>query len=109
MLGSTRVRRHTIAASATAAALALVLGGCSSGSDGEKKTADSSAKGEGAFPVSVKSALGTAKIDAKPERVVTLGQGSAETAIALGTTPWASRATSGAATRAATCRGSTRP
>ena len=87
MLGSTRVRRHTVAASATAAALALVLGGCSSGSDDEKKTTESSAKSGGAFPVSIKSALGTAKIDAKPERIVTLGQGSAETAIALGHTP----------------------
>ncbi|MFC9242898.1 iron-siderophore ABC transporter substrate-binding protein [Streptomyces sp. NPDC057136] len=86
MLGSTRLRRHTIAASATAAALALVLGGCSSGSDDEKKT-ESSAKGGGSFPVSIKSALGTATIDAKPERIVTLGQGSAETAIALGHTP----------------------
>lgn len=87
MLGSTRLRRHTIAASATAAALALVLGGCSSGSDDEKKTTETSAKGEGAFPVSIKSALGTAEIEAKPERIVTLGQGSAETAIALGHTP----------------------
>ncbi|QNE74262.1 ABC transporter substrate-binding protein [Streptomyces finlayi] len=85
MLGSTRLRRHTIAA--TAAALTLVLGGCSSGSDDEKKTTESSAKGEGSFPVSIKNALGTAEIDAKPERIVTLGQGSAETAIALGHTP----------------------
>ncbi|MGW8885618.1 iron-siderophore ABC transporter substrate-binding protein [Streptomyces sp. NPDC055749] len=87
MLGSTRVRRHTVAASATAAALALVLGGCSSGSDDDKKSTESSAKGAGAFPVSVKSSLGTAEIEAKPERIVTLGQGSAETAIALGHTP----------------------
>src|SRR5699024_8561824 len=37
--------------------------------------------------VSIDSALGTATIEAEPERIVTLGQGSTETAIALGTTP----------------------
>ncbi|MEE2044859.1 ABC transporter substrate-binding protein, partial [Nocardiopsis tropica] len=41
----------------------------------------------GAFPVSIESALGTAEIPERPERVVTLGQGSAETAIALGVVP----------------------
>lgn len=82
----TRARRRTLAATAAAAALVLALGGCSSGGDG-KKTSGSSGKNSGAFPVSVKSALGTAEIKAQPERVVTLGQGSAETAIALGHTP----------------------
>ncbi|MCX4965378.1 iron-siderophore ABC transporter substrate-binding protein [Streptomyces sp. NBC_00654] len=87
MLGFTRVRRHTLAASATAAALALVLGGCSSDGDSDKDAAKASAKNGEAFPVSIKSSLGTAKIEEKPERIVTLGQGSAETAIALGHTP----------------------
>ncbi|MFI8438500.1 iron-siderophore ABC transporter substrate-binding protein [Streptomyces sp. NPDC079020] len=87
MLGFTRVRRHTLAASATAAALALVLGGCSSDGDSDKDAAKASAKNGEAFPVSIKSSLGTAKIEEKPERIVTLGQGSAETAIALGNTP----------------------
>ncbi|MER5987694.1 iron-siderophore ABC transporter substrate-binding protein [Streptomyces sp. NPDC001787] len=87
MLGFTRVRRHTLAASATAAALALVLGGCSSDGDSDKDAAKASAKNGEAFPVSIKSSLGTAKIEEEPERVVTLGQGSAETAIALGHTP----------------------
>lgn len=43
--------------------------------------------GDGTFPVEIDSALGTAEITEEPERVVTLGQGSAETAIALGTVP----------------------
>ncbi|MEE1746439.1 MULTISPECIES: iron-siderophore ABC transporter substrate-binding protein [unclassified Streptomyces] len=82
----TRARRRTLAATAAAAALALALGGCSSSDDG-KETSGASGKSGGAFPVSIKSALGTAEIKKQPERVVTLGQGSAETAIALGHTP----------------------
>ncbi|MCX4850756.1 iron-siderophore ABC transporter substrate-binding protein [Streptomyces sp. NBC_00893] len=82
----TRARRRTLAATAAAAALVLALGGCSSSDDG-KETSGASGKSSGAFPVSVKSALGTAEIKEQPERVVTLGQGSAETAIALGHTP----------------------
>ncbi|MCX5104247.1 iron-siderophore ABC transporter substrate-binding protein [Streptomyces sp. NBC_00053] len=82
----TRARRRTLAATAAAAALVLALGGCSSSDDG-KETSGASGKSSGAFPVSIKSALGTAEIKEQPERVVTLGQGSAETAIALGHTP----------------------
>ncbi|GAA2446992.1 iron-siderophore ABC transporter substrate-binding protein [Streptomyces sp. NPDC000609] len=82
----TRARRRTLAATAAAAALVLALGGCSSSDDG-KETSGASGKSGGAFPVSIKSALGTAEIKKQPERVVTLGQGSAETAIALGHTP----------------------
>jgi iron complex transport system substrate-binding protein len=82
----TRARRRTLAATAAAAALVLALGGCSSSDDG-KETSGASGKNGGAFPVSIKSALGTAEIKEQPERVVTLGQGSAETAIALGHTP----------------------
>lgn len=37
--------------------------------------------------VSISHALGTAEITTRPERIVTLGQGSAETVIALGKTP----------------------
>ncbi|MGW1405470.1 iron-siderophore ABC transporter substrate-binding protein [Streptomyces sp. NPDC002403] len=82
----TRARRRTLAATAAAAALVLALGGCSSSDDG-KETSGAPGKTSGAFPVSIKSALGTAEIKEQPERVVTLGQGSAETAIALGHTP----------------------
>ena len=81
---SLRARRGTLAASAAVAVLALALSGCSS--DGGEKSGASGKSGEG-FPVKIKSALGTAEIPKSPERVVTLGQGSAETAIALGRTP----------------------
>src|SRR4051794_12111057 len=47
---------------------------------------DSASTGDWA-PVNIDSALGTATIEEEPERIVTLGQGSTETAIALGTTP----------------------
>ncbi|MCR8694315.1 iron-siderophore ABC transporter substrate-binding protein [Rhodococcus pyridinivorans] len=65
------------------AAAAVALTACSSGSGD-----DSNGSPTGDFePVAIEHALGTAEIDAQPERVVTLGMGSAETAIALGVTP----------------------
>lgn len=63
---------------------ALVLSGCSAASP--EKAADAGVD-NGTFPVTIASSLGDAVIPEKPERIVTLGQGSAETAIALGTTP----------------------
>ncbi|QVJ02675.1 iron-siderophore ABC transporter substrate-binding protein [Nocardiopsis eucommiae] len=64
---------------------ALALGLASCGTDGEDTSPGGDA--DGTFPVTIESALGTAEIPERPERVVTLGQGSAETAIALGTVP----------------------
>ncbi|MEV0618856.1 iron-siderophore ABC transporter substrate-binding protein [Nonomuraea sp. NPDC050404] len=80
----TRVR----AFSAVAATALLVLTGCgtSDPKPAEPAAATSAASG-GAFPVTIDSALGQATIPAQPERIVTLGQGSTETAIALGHTP----------------------
>lgn len=66
------------------ATLALGLVACGtddSGGDGDAASAD------GTFPIEMESALGTAEIPEQPERVVTLGQGSAETSIALGVVP----------------------
>nr|WSZ95397.1 iron-siderophore ABC transporter substrate-binding protein [Streptomyces sp. NBC_00857] len=85
----TRVRHQRLAVSATAAAAAfvLVLSGCSSSDSESSGTSGTSGKSGGAFPVTIKSSLGEAKIPEQPERVVTLGQGSAETSIALGHTP----------------------
>ncbi|MBR8744906.1 iron-siderophore ABC transporter substrate-binding protein [Nocardiopsis sp. MG754419] len=65
------------------AALALGLAAC--GDDGGDGGGATSA--DGSFPVEIESALGTAEIPEQPERVVTLGQGSAETSIALGVVP----------------------
>ncbi|WP_285731368.1 iron-siderophore ABC transporter substrate-binding protein [Nocardiopsis sp. ATB16-24] len=68
--------------------LLLALGLTSCGGTEEAATGGGGGDGGGeGFPVSIDSALGTAEIPAQPERVVTLGQGSAETSIALGTVP----------------------
>ncbi|MFC4120560.1 iron-siderophore ABC transporter substrate-binding protein [Nonomuraea zeae] len=88
-----RVRRRALALSAAAATVLLTLAGCGGGS--EPKAAEqpaatapaSSGSAAGVFPVTIDSALGQATIPKQPERVVTLGQGSTETAIALGHTP----------------------
>ncbi|GCD98536.1 iron-siderophore ABC transporter substrate-binding protein [Embleya hyalina] len=89
--------RRRFAAPVAAVVMALVLGACGSKDDKDDKSAGAdrpagpagapAADVPGAFPVSIKSALGTATITRKPERVVTLGQGSAETSIALGRIP----------------------
>ncbi|MFJ5177373.1 iron-siderophore ABC transporter substrate-binding protein [Streptomyces griseoviridis] len=71
---------------AVAAASLLVLTACGASDNDDAAAPEKSAAG-GAFPVTVKSALGSATVTSAPQRIVTLGQGSAETAIALGTTP----------------------
>ncbi|MCH8614323.1 iron-siderophore ABC transporter substrate-binding protein [Arsenicicoccus dermatophilus] len=81
-------RRALLGAAVVALASACSSGpgptSTSSGAAGAARTATGSS---GAFPVQVKHALGTTTIPAAPRRVVTLGQGAAETAIALGTVP----------------------
>ncbi|MGW4726667.1 iron-siderophore ABC transporter substrate-binding protein [Streptomyces sp. NPDC004291] len=83
----TPLRRRALVAGAAAVSLGLMVTGC--GADEKKDDAAGSASEApaGAFPVTIKSALGDAVIKDKPKRVVTLGQGSAETAIALGNVP----------------------
>lgn len=75
-------RRLRSAATATLLTSALVLSACGS-DESDSDTKD----GDGAFPVTIDSSLGKAEIPEEPERVVTLGQGSAETSIALGHIP----------------------
>ncbi|MFI6812411.1 iron-siderophore ABC transporter substrate-binding protein [Nonomuraea sp. NPDC050328] len=83
-------RKLALAAAVTSA---LALAGCSSATPSAQPSASapapaaSSAAPAAAFPVTIDSALGQAVIPAEPKRVVTLGQGSAETAIALGVVP----------------------
>ena len=61
---------------------ALAIGGCSTSSS------DTTDTNTGNFEtVTIEHALGKAVITEKPERIVTLGMGSAETVIALGTIP----------------------
>ncbi|MFU8945332.1 iron-siderophore ABC transporter substrate-binding protein [Mycetocola zhadangensis] len=81
-----RTTRFTRGAAVLAAATAsvLVLSGCATSGD---DSAGSSAPDNSAFPVTIESALGDAVIESAPEKVVTIGWGSADTAIALGTTP----------------------
>ncbi|MBT0772522.1 iron-siderophore ABC transporter substrate-binding protein [Kineosporia sp. J2-2] len=78
--------RHRTGAAALLAATALLLAACGSGSAGEDD-AGGAASGAGFEAVTIEHALGEATITEKPERIVTLGQGSTETAIALGTVP----------------------
>ena len=75
--------RARLAAVATASA--LLLAGCASTPGDTDATGDSAA--DGAFPVTIESALGDAVIPSEPQSVVTIGWGSADTAIALGTVP----------------------
>ncbi|WP_206490305.1 iron-siderophore ABC transporter substrate-binding protein [Rhodococcus sp. KRD162] len=76
-----RTARRASLLSALAASV-LVVVACSSVEDREPD------RSGGEFTaVTIDSALGQAVITEKPERIVTLGQGSAETAIALGTVP----------------------
>ncbi|WP_309132175.1 iron-siderophore ABC transporter substrate-binding protein [Brevibacterium sp.] len=70
------------AAAGAALALALSVSACSQNEHATEKAANS-----GFTPVTIEHAFGKAVIEKEPERVVTLGQGSAETAIALGKTP----------------------
>ncbi|VTR75320.1 iron-siderophore ABC transporter substrate-binding protein [Cellulomonas hominis] len=77
-------RRPALAVTLVVGALALTACG---GSD-DPASGDASTTASGDFePVTIESALGEAVIEEQPERVVTLGQGSAETAIALGVVP----------------------
>lgn len=72
-----------ILASTTVLVAAIALSGCSgSAASGPATTDDSSA-----FPVTIESSLGDAVIPEEPQRVVTLGQGTADTVVALGITP----------------------
>ncbi|WP_315093744.1 ABC transporter substrate-binding protein [uncultured Cellulomonas sp.] len=81
-------RLSALVATATAVALTLTAcGGASGEDDAPAEPTTSEAASEDVFPVSIDSALGTAEIPAKPERVVTLGWGAADIAFSLGTTP----------------------
>lgn len=91
------MRTHRILMTSTTPilALSLWLSGCSAepeATDNPNSTVSESAQAQTEAttefqPVSITHALGTAEIKERPQRIVTLGQGAAETAIALGTTP----------------------
>lgn len=80
---SRSVRRTAL--TATIAIGALTLTACSGGG---ATAGDAPSGGSSDFaPVTIEHALGEAVITEQPERIVTLGMGSAETVIALGTIP----------------------
>jgi iron complex transport system substrate-binding protein len=78
-------RRLKLAAlTASALATALVLAGCSTGAAGDAPASDSVATGG---DVTIEHAFGETTVPADPQNVVTLGWGSTDAAIALGTIP----------------------
>lgn len=80
------------AAVGLAAVAVLALSACSStdeptsGSEDTETTA-SGAEGEGTFPATVDTKFGEVTVESRPERIVALGWGDAETALSLGYQP----------------------
>lgn len=77
------MRLRPIALIAATLTALLVLAGCAAASVGSADRTRSST----AFPVTIKHALGSTTITKAPQRIVTLGWGSADAAIALGVVP----------------------
>jgi iron complex transport system substrate-binding protein len=69
------------------AAVLLVLTGCSAEATNSGDKASPAASSTGAFPATVATEFGPVTVASKPERVVALGWGDAETALALGVQP----------------------
>ncbi|WP_380167946.1 ABC transporter substrate-binding protein [Jannaschia sp. R86511] len=87
---TTPSRRAALLAGAVATALlAAACGSADSGSEASPAAAPASAaaEGGGTLPVTIEHAFGETTIDETPERVVTLGWGSTDAAIALGVVP----------------------
>ncbi|MGW3283875.1 iron-siderophore ABC transporter substrate-binding protein [Streptomyces sp. NPDC001002] len=59
----------------------------SSSDDGDTASASTSTSASGAFPAKVATKFGTVTVSSQPKRVVALGWGDAETALALGVQP----------------------
>ncbi|MEN5074234.1 iron-siderophore ABC transporter substrate-binding protein [Isoptericola cucumis] len=73
---------------AATAVVALALAACSgTGDDGGDAGTGSAPAAGGDFPATVETAFGDITVDEAPERVVALGWGDAETALALGVQP----------------------
>jgi iron complex transport system substrate-binding protein len=82
--------RFTHVGVAALAVAALALTACSGGATSDESSGDSGSS-SAAFPVTVATEFGDVTVDEKPVRVVALGWGDAETALALGegVGPWA--------------------
>jgi iron complex transport system substrate-binding protein len=68
-------------------AAALAVTSCSSGSGDDSSGSGGTGSSSGAFPVTVSTAFGDVTVPEQPKRVVALGWGDAETALALGVQP----------------------
>lgn len=82
----TPVRKRLVAIG-VAVGLALSLAACSTTSSSSSTDSTTTSADASAFPVTVKSALGSATIPSAPKRVVTIGWGSADTLVAMGIVP----------------------
>ena len=78
------LRRTSITLAVTTAAL-LFLSGCAGGA--ATTGSDDPATASGAFPVTVATKFGDVTVKSEPKRIVALGWGDAETALALGVQP----------------------
>jgi len=78
--------RKTLSIAAVVAVATLALAGCSADADSDSDGGGASG-GSGAFPVSIDTKFGEVTVDQKPTRVVALGWGDAEAALALGVQP----------------------
>src|SRR5690606_17835008 len=93
LMSARRPHLRTLTAVAAGLAAATLLSACAGSPEAAPDstpaadTADTADDTAEAFPVTIESSLGEAVIDAKPERVVTLGWGAADIALSLGTVP----------------------
>ena len=86
-----RLTHARMSLAAIAAATVLALTACSSGSsgssDGAQGGGETTTAAASAFPATVSTKFGDVTVKAKPERIVALGWGDAETVLALGSQP----------------------
>ncbi len=79
---------RVVALMAALLSVALVASGCAPGASTSERTPSTETSADSsAFPVTIDSALGQVTIEKKPERVVTIGWGSQDVALALGVVP----------------------
>ncbi|MEW2545993.1 iron-siderophore ABC transporter substrate-binding protein [Streptomyces sp. NPDC047002] len=80
---------RTVSVLVSAVLVAPVLAGCSSSSGGSSSSAakTGSSSSGGSFPATIATKFGDVTVDKKPTRILALGWGDAETALALGAQP----------------------
>ncbi|TKJ22891.1 iron-siderophore ABC transporter substrate-binding protein [Blastococcus sp. CCUG 61487] len=86
MSSRTPFRGTSFRGAALLAVAALVVTGCGSDDDGGSSSSGGGGS-SGAFPVTITTQFGDVEIEEEPTRVVALGWGDAETALALGVQP----------------------